>query len=226
MKEEHIINLDNIACFLYGDRHSENWLIQPVDDHDLEGMDNEVSVITELTGNTDFCLITFKVRNWNTDLSPWKAPAVFGNADFGDGARTTLDFLTRELLPKLSEGMAPDTRKMYLGGYSLAGLFSLWTSYQTDIFTGVAGVSPSVWFPGWPDYAKGRKCLSPKLYLSLGNKEYRTRNPIMGKVGEAIAQQYELGCRDGSKAVLEWNEGNHFKEPDVRMAKGFAWLLR
>ena len=88
MKEEHIINLDNIACFLYGDRHSENWLIQPVDDHDLEGMDNEVSVITELTGNTDFCLITFKVRNWNTDLSPWKAPAVFGNADFGDGART------------------------------------------------------------------------------------------------------------------------------------------
>ena len=62
--------------------------------------------------------------------------------------------------------------------------------------------------------------------LSLGNKESRTRNPVMGKVGEAIAQQYELGCRDGSKAVLEWNEGNHFKEPDVRMAKGFAWLLR
>ena len=25
--------------------------------------------------------------------------------------------------------------------------------------------------------------------------------------------------------VLEWNEGNHFKEPELWTAKGFAWLL-
>ena len=25
--------------------------------------------------------------------------------------------------------------------------------------------------------------------------------------------------------ILEWNEGNHFKDPDIRTAKGFAWLL-
>ena len=26
-------------------------------------------------------------------------------------------------------------------------------------------------------------------------------------------------------AIMEWNDGNHFKEPDLRMAKGFSWLI-
>ena len=58
-----------------GDPRSDIVLIQPVDDHDLEGIENEVSLIA---GSCDksFRLIAVKVDNWNTDLSPWKAPAV------------------------------------------------------------------------------------------------------------------------------------------------------
>ncbi len=40
--------------------------------------------------SVDFGLRTFKVDDWNASLSPWKAPAVFGNKDFGDGAEETL----------------------------------------------------------------------------------------------------------------------------------------
>lgn len=29
-----------------------------------------------------------------------------------------------------------------------------------------------------------------------------------------------------TNVVLEWNEGNHFQETDLRMAKGFAWILK
>ena len=29
----------------------------------------------------------------------------------------------------------------------------------------------------------------------------------------------------GVDCVLEWNKGNHFKEPDIRTAKAFAWLI-
>lgn len=25
--------------------------------------------------------------------------------------------------------------------------------------------------------------------------------------------------------TLEWNPGNHFREPDVRTAKGFCWVM-
>ena len=29
----------------------------------------------------------------------------------------------------------------------------------------------------------------------------------------------------GIRSTLEWNEGNHFRDSDMRMARGFAWLL-
>ena len=27
------------------------------------------------------------------------------------------------------------------------------------------------------------------------------------------------------RLVLEWNQGSHFKEPDIRTAKAFAWIM-
>ena len=47
----------------------------------------------------------------------------------------------------------------------------------------------------------------------------------MGRVGDAIRSGYDL-LKDKIDVMLEWNEGNHFREPDLRTAKGFAWLLR
>ena len=41
---------------------------------------------------------------------------------------------------------------------------------------------------------------------------------------KTIKDIFEL-LSQGTDCVLEWNEGNHFKEPDLRTAKGFAWLL-
>ena len=60
-----------------------------MDNHDLSVIDAEARAIRELA-KTDFRLIAVKVDSWNHDLSPWKADAVFGNADFGDGAQDTL----------------------------------------------------------------------------------------------------------------------------------------
>jgi len=30
---------------------------------------------------------------------------------------------------------------------------------------------------------------------------------------------------EGVECVLELNRGNHFREPDIRTAKAFSWLL-
>ena len=110
-------------------------LIQPVNDHDLAVIKNEVAEIKRLI-NASFHLLAVKVNRWNTDLSPWKAPAVFGHEDFGDGAMAFLD----EIL-----NLTTEQEKTYcIGGYSLAGLFALWAAYQTDVFKGVAAASPSV----------------------------------------------------------------------------------
>ena len=201
--------------FEYGDPGAPVVLMQPVDNHDLSFLDNEVRMIKSLT-DADFRLVALKVNDWNSDLSPWKAPAVFGKDGFGDGAEATLD----ELLE-----IVRDKKNIFNGGYSLAGLFALWATYQTDAFSGVAAASPSVWFPGFTDYMEEREIQSRAVYLSLGEKEEKTRNPVMATVGERIQKAYSILTQRGVACTLEWNAGNHFKEADMRTAKGFAWLL-
>ncbi len=203
--------------YKYGDTSASVVLIQPVDKQDLSVMDSEVSEIKRLS-EKDFCLIAVEVENWNKDLSPWKAPAVFGKEDFGDGAKA--------LLEDIKTICADREKTYYIGGYSLAGLFSLWSAYQTDLFAAVAAASPSVWFPGFIDYMRNNEIRSSKVYLSLGDKEEKTRNKMMAAVGDCIREAHELLKVRGTDTVLEWNQGNHFKDSDLRTARAFAWLLK
>ena len=220
------------TCYIYDCGSSDVLLIQPVDDHDIEVLDNEVAEIQRLAGGKGFTLAAFKVDDWNADLSPWEAPPVFGSEGFAGGAETTLKYVTDQLFPELTvdkDGLT-DSKSVpliYIGGYSLAGFFALWAAYQTDLFKGVAAASPSVWFPGWIGYAESNPIKTDKVYLSLGDKEEKTRNPVMRTVGDNIRKQFELlqAHKACEKCTLEMNQGNHFKEPDIRTAKGFAWLL-
>ena len=206
------------ACF--GDPRADTLLLQMVDDHDLDVIEQEVSYIRELTGGQGFCLRAVKVNSWNKDLSPWPAEAVFGNEGFGDGAVDTLDFLLREVLKD-----SGSYRKIYIGGYSLAGLFALWAGLRTDVFDGIAAASPSVWFPHFTEYMQSNEMLADAVYLSLGDREEKTRNPVMSQVGNAIRCVYTIIKDAGKDCILEWNKGNHFKEPDLRTAKAFSWLM-
>lgn len=205
----------------YGDPAADTLLIQMVDDHDLEVIEKETAHIKELTGGQNFCLKAVRVNSWNTDLSPWTAPAVFGDEDFGEGASRTLEILLREIIPEILS----ENEKIYLGGYSLAGLFALWAGYQTDFFEGIAAASPSIWFPGFTDYMRANTFRAGAVYLSLGDREERTKNPFMSQVGNAIRDGYAVLRNAGINCTLEWNKGNHFKNPDLRTAKAFAWLM-
>ena len=206
-----------MIIYSFGDPSSDIVLVQPVDQHDLESIGNEIKVITD-NAVTDVRLIAVEVDDWNADLSPWRAPAVFGQEDFGDGAADTL--------AEIMKLCADKSKTYYIGGYSLAGLFSLWAAYQTDLFKGVAAASPPVWFPGFVGYMKENAFLSSAVYLSLGDKEEKARNPIMATVGERIREAYQWFREQGVNCVLEWNEGNHFKDADIRTARAFAWLLK
>ena len=201
----------------YGDINSNLVLIQPVDEHDLSFLDNEIKEIKRLTNNKDFLLIAFKVNNWNKDLSPYKAKAVFGKDDFGDGALNTL----KEILSECN-----DFNKTYIiGGYSLAALFAIWASYNTNIFQGVAASSPSIWFPDFITYMNNNIIKTNNVYLSLGDQEEKTKNPIMSKVGMCIKEAYELLKDNNINCFLEYNRGNHFIDADIRTAKAFAWII-
>ena len=207
-----------MKIYTYGNPEADILLIQPVDDHDLQGIEREIQQIQELTGDTDFYLKAYQVENWNHDLSPWESPAVFGNEDFTGGAENTLSFIMKDIEKE-------NRKKIYIGGYSLAGLFALWAVYNADCFDGAAAASPSIWFPDFIDYMQSNLIQTDCIYLSLGDREERTRNPVMAAVGDCIREAHSLLEKDGKNCVLEWNKGNHFKNPDLRTAKAFAWLI-
>ena len=214
-------------CILYLNKDTEYILIQPVDENDISVLDNEVKHIEENT-DRNFSLVAFKIEDWNSELTPWEIPLLRGKGNFGDGAAGTLEFIKNDLISSLSEYINTENKeiKYILGGYSLAGLFSLWSGYQTDIFEGIAAVSPSVWYKGWIEYVEAGKPLSEKIYLSLGDTEEKTKHQILSKIGNNIRKQHEILENSGNvKTVLEWNEGNHFKNPDIRTAKGFLWVM-
>ena len=83
-----------------------------------------------------------------------------------------------------------------------------------------------MWFPGFADYMNGNETKTGAVYLSLGDKEEKARNPVMATVGDRIREAHALLSERGVECVLEWNEGNHFKDPDLRTARAFVWLLR
>ena len=224
MKREAFV-FEQKQCIIYHSEKPECILVQPVNDHEMENLDRQVSLIKAEVSES-FIFVAFLVEQWNQELSPWNAPPVFGQESFGEGAGETLRFISGKLIPLMTEQYASGNNlPVILGGYSLAGLFALWSAGQTEKFSAVAAVSPSVWFPGFIDYMREHDIKSKTVYLSLGDKEEKTRNPVMAQVGNCIRSGYDWLKKCGVDCTLEWNSGNHYREPDMRTAKAFAWIL-
>ena len=216
--------IGNRPCHIYGEAHAEYLLFQMTDEHELQSMESEVIAIAQSAHR--FLFAAIPVESWNDALSPWKSPAVWGKQGFGGKAGETLRFLTDQVIPSLKQRFdLQENVKIILGGYSLAGLFALWASTQTDLFYGIAAASPSVWFPGWMEYEQQHPIQTQRVYLSLGDKEERTKNAVMAAVGDNIRTLHSRLVERGTDCILEWNSGGHFKDADLRTAKAFRWTM-
>ena len=212
-------------CRIYGTDRAEYLLLQMTDEHELQHMDNEISAIAQGSAHS-FLFAAVPVKSWNDELSPWKSPAVRGKDSFGGNAAGTLRVLTGQVIPTLKQQFAlPGNVRIILGGYSLAGLFALWASTQTALFSGVAAASPSVWFPGWMKFEQQHPIQAQRIYLSLGDREEHTKNTVMATVGDNIRTLHSRLAERGADCILEWNNGGHFKDADLRTARAFRWVM-
>ncbi len=179
-----------------------------------------------------FQLACFSPLDWNRALSPWPAPALGPkSAPFAGEGAATLDFLQNQLLPELGRRVPvlPGPENTHLLGYSLGGLLALWSLYQTDAFGGAASCSGSLWFDGFLDWAGRRHPQTPsgcRVYLSLGRREEKARDPRMAQVGDATRSFYaRLQAEPLVQSVtLDWQEGGHFTAIPQRLAKALLWL--
>ena len=218
------MQIGNRLCRIYSEAHAEYLLLQMTGEHELQSMDGEVASIAQSAHH--FLFAAVPVESWNDALSPWEAPAVWGKQGFGGKAADTLRFLMDQVIPTLKQQFnLPENVKIILGGYSLAGLFALWVSTQTNLFYGVAAASPSVWFPGWIEFEQQHPIQAQHIYLSLGNKEECTKNAVMAVVGDNIRTLHSQLIARGADCTFEWNSGGHFKDADLRTARAFQWEM-
>ena len=173
-------------------------------------------------------LALLPVEDWDGALSPWPAEKIFrGGRDFSGGAGETLSFLERELLPALAESLGRVGEAPWLAGYSLAGLFALYALYRCDAFDRAASMSGSLWFPDFREYALTHEFPKrpEKIYLSLGDREAATRNPLLRSVQDNTEQLVSHYRELGLDVTWELNPGNHFMDPELRTAKGIRAIL-
>ncbi len=212
-------------CFLSDAINPKYILIQTLGNHERGIFDRTTELIAESCG-VPFVLAAFQVFDWNLDLTPWHDDAIDRKAEVGTKTGETLGFVTESLLPALEAdyGKLP----VILGGYSLGGLFALWSSMQTDRFSAVAAASPSLWIKDWLDYAKDRPVKAGKVYLSLGDQEEHVKNRAIARVGDSVRGEYgllqtQLGREN---CTLVWNPGGHFQDGDKRLASAFSWCIK
>ena len=110
----------------------------------------------------------------------------------------------------------------------MAGLFAFWSQWNTDVFHRVGCGSASFWYPGFIDFMKTHEILRKPdyVYLSLGDNESNTKHPVMSRVGDCTEQVLSFLDKTGIAHDFEINPGNHFSDPDGRLAKAIKAILK
>lgn len=185
----------------------------------------------ELT-TKEFILVTISNINWNKEMSPWYMEKLFkGEDDYAGQADEYIELLTETIIPEvdktIKESLHINISNYIIGGYSLAGLFAIYSLYKTNIFTSAISCSGSLWYPDFIQYIEKNefKTHPDKIYFSLGNKESKTRNELMSQVEEKTKYAEQYYKSKNIKTIYEENEGNHFQDVIYRIAKGICWIL-
>jgi len=183
---------------------------------------------TQATGCLPFNLVAISNLAWNRDMAPWDSPAAFKKGEpFTGGADDYQRLLVEEIIPRAEKELVGPPAWRGIAGYSLAGLFALYAIYRTDVFSRVGCTSGSLWFPGFKEYIFSHE---PKrrpdcIYFSLGDREAKTRNPVLKTVQENTEEIQAFYQSKGIDTVFQLNPGNHFVQGIERTIAGIQWLL-
>ena len=192
--------------------------------------EEEEAVVKLLKGQEYFSFPLLCINNleWQKDMCPWNSPALINTEkDFIGGADEYLSLLEKEIIPKAVEILGEEPNCYALAGYSLAGLFALYAGYRSTLFSRIASVSGSLWYPGFVSFAKEKKMLSKaeRLYFSLGTEEAKTKHAVLSTIERKTRELVEYYQSSGYCVNFEQNPGNHFCEVEQRIEKGIRWIM-
>ena len=190
------------------------------------GSENKEEIFSLVTAE-NFALVFVEGLDWNSDTTPWPAKGVFKGGDFGGKADDYLKVLTEKLIPMAEENLGLVAPKRGIAGYSLGGLLAVYALFKTEKFSLAASMSGSLWYDDFVDYVRENHPAAKveRLYLSLGDREKKTKNPRMAAVEQATEDVKSLFEGTCPHAIFELNPGNHFVDAEKRLAAGLNFIL-
>lgn len=230
MQKELIIENKKITIVYNSKSNQKQIPVIILNTYDEDGQDiwNKVKELS----NKDYILVTISNINWNKEMSPWYMDRLFkGEEDYIGDADKYLEVLTNKIIPMIKriiqEELKINDLYFILGGYSLAGLFAIYSLFKTNIFQSVISCSGSMWYPNFINYINSHelKIIPDKVYLSLGDKESNSKNKLMSQVKDKTTMVYNYFLNKDVEIIYEENEGNHFQNVTLRIAKGITWIL-
>ena len=218
--------IDDKSIFLYGETNEGAPLVIV---NTFDGDEHELNELLAGMVDIPYTLAVISDVNWNDEMTPWDCQPLFkGDKPCTGGADDYIKKLEDDIVPAIIEKLKAKPAYITIAGYSLGGLFAIYSLYHTSIFTCAVSASGSMWFPDFIKYATSNNlAVMPKrVYFSVGDKEAQTKNAIFKTVEDNTRLLCKHFAKLGIEDTFELNEGNHFKDADLRLAKGIAWVLQ
>lgn len=228
-----ILEINNLIVSIYFD---ENCALKSLplvlfNLYDEDG-DDIWNLARDLNTN-EFIFVTISNINWNDDMTPWHMDKLFSSGDdYAGKADSYLNVLCNEVLPLVNDFIEKDLLKKVsfysIGGYSLAGLFSIYSIFKTSCFSRFISCSGSLWYPNFVGFVKEHLLdnLPKRVYFSIGSREYKSKNKLMANVLNCTLDLKDYFDKNGVETIFEENEGNHFQDVSYRIAKSIYSILK
>lgn len=188
--------------------------------------DTEMDWLEEMSLRHSMNIVVISGMKWNEVLTPWQAPGLSSKEeDFKGKARYFLDALIGDVFVNTEQSLRLNNPGRHLVGVSLAGLFALWATAHTDRLDSAASVSGSLWYDGFSEWLKGQELRCGRYFISLGEKEVKSKNERISSVGTLTQEVVQCLKDKGLDVVFSTDEGNHFDHLRERLEKAFAFIV-
>jgi uncharacterized protein len=159
------------------------------------------------------------------DLSPVATGATLKQSPTAGGAKTFVDFVLRDVLPKVRARYRtlPAT---FLAGHSLGGLVALHAASTRREFSGIIAMSPSLWWndsTAAPGYADSLTHLSHPLRLFISSGAFEPAIDITTQ--RMVAQLDSVKPQSLAYAYRRYATANHGMTPLFSLVDGVQHLF-
>lgn len=198
----------------------------------INGDDSTKSILenAEYLSKLEYIIVSIESENRLSELTPWPSKSLHPKfPDFGGTGDELIECIENELKPQIDMRYRTlkEPESTGLAGYSLGGLFAIYSAYRTEIFGSIASMSGSFWYPDFTTFASKEPMMNPNIqfYLSSGDREGEGHKDIKK---DAVLFTKEIhGLLENitsNKIILNWHEGGHHNKKEEKYQGALLWF--